>query len=127
MKPYQYARAEASIRPKSEDLAQVFERDDVLVVALADGGGGMRSGRAASRGLVAIVESAVNDRGFLLETTQPWLDLFHSIDRSLASNEAGQTTGVVVVVGPRGLIGVSAGNSEAWVVTPNSTENLTVG
>jgi serine/threonine protein phosphatase PrpC len=108
-------------------LGRIFERDDLVVIALADGGGGMRSGEAASRHLIAAVASAVNDREFLLEKAQPWVDLFHVADRALASNGPSETTGVVVVLGSGGLIGVSAGESEAWVVTPTSTDDLTVG
>jgi serine/threonine protein phosphatase PrpC len=58
---------------------------------------------------------------------QPWVDLFKATDAALAANRAGETTGVVVVIGPRGIIGVSAGDSEAWIVTPTAVEDLTVG
>ena len=37
----------------------------------------------------------------------------------------GETTGVVVVVTPRGLLGVSAGDSEAWVITASGIDDLT--
>jgi serine/threonine protein phosphatase PrpC len=124
---YQHARASASSRLKTQDAAQTFERDDVLVAVLADGGGGMRGGEAASRSLVAVVESAVGDRGFALERMQSWVDLFGATDAALAASGPSQTTGVVVVVGPRGLMGLSTGDSEAWVVTSTGVDNLTVG
>jgi serine/threonine protein phosphatase PrpC len=31
------------------------------------------------------------------------------------------------VLGPRGVVGISAGDSEAWVVTPTAADELTVG
>jgi hypothetical protein len=38
-----------------------------------------------------------------------------------------KTTGLVVVLGARGLMGISTGDSEAWVVTSSTVDNLTVG
>ena len=125
--PYAYSTAFASNRAKSQDASGVYERGDVLVVVLADGGGGMRGGEAASRSLVAVVESAVNDSTFQLERVQPWIDLFRATDVGLVANGAGETTGVVIVVGPWGILGMSIGDSEAWVVTPQGVDNLTVG
>jgi serine/threonine protein phosphatase PrpC len=99
----------------------------VLVVAVADGGGRTRGGEAASGSLVAIVGGAVSDRTFRLENAQSWVDLFRSTDAALAANSAHETTGVVVVLGARGLVGISTGDSEAWVVTSTGVDNLTVG
>lgn len=124
---YEHAKAVASSRPKSQDAVGVYERAQVLVVALADGGGGMRGGEAASRSLVAVVESAVSDCAFALDRLEPWIDVFRATDAGLAANRAGETTGVVVVVTPRGLFGVSIGDSEAWVVSATGVDNLTVG
>ena len=124
---YEYAHASASMQAKSQDSSRVLERGDFLVVVVADGGGGMRGGAAASRCLVSVVESAVADDRFAVEDLDTWVDLFHETDVGLAANGAGETTGVVVVLGPRGLVGVSTGNSEAWVVTPTEIDNLTVG
>jgi serine/threonine protein phosphatase PrpC len=128
MRPdYEHAKALASSRVSSQDLVGVYERDDFLVIVIADGGGGMRGGEAASRCLLTVVGAAVNDPGFAIGQTLPWVDLFKATDAALATNRAGETTGVVVVLGPRGLVGVSAGESEAWVVAPTAVDNLTVG
>jgi len=128
MRPlYEHVQALASARPRSQDSVGVFERDETVVVVIADGGGGIRGGESASRCLVTVVGSAVNDLGFELESVQAWIDLFKATDMGLAVNGAGETTGVVVALGARGLIGVSAGDSEAWVVMPTTVEDLTVG
>jgi serine/threonine protein phosphatase PrpC len=128
MRPaYEHAKSVASSRLKSQDLVGVFERDEFLVVVIADGGGGMRGGEAASRCLVSVVGAAVDDHAFALGQTRPWIDLFKETDLALATNRAGETTGVVVVLGPRGLVGVSAGDSEAWIIAPSVVDNLTVG
>jgi serine/threonine protein phosphatase PrpC len=124
---YECVQAFASNRTKSQDTIGIFERDDVLVVVLADGGGGLRGGEAASRCLVAVVESVVKDPAFALDQVQPWFDVFRATDSALAANGTGETTGTVVVLGPRGIIGVSAGDSEAWIVTPTRVDDLTVG
>jgi serine/threonine protein phosphatase PrpC len=124
---YEYAQATASSRVRSQDSVGVYERGDVLVVVLADGGGGLRTGEAASRSVVAVVEAAVADPQFALEDVRPWVDLFLATDASLVASRAGETTGIVVVLGSHGLIGFSIGDSEAWVVTVAGIDNLTVG
>ena len=124
---YRHIRIFASNRRKSEDSAEVFERDDTLVVVLADGAGGIRGGATASGALVAAVRSAVRGGSFPLDDVHHWADLLRITDAALAKNQAGETTGVVVVLGPRGLIGVSAGDSEAWVVTATEIDDLTTG
>jgi len=125
--PYVHARAVAASRQKPEDAAEVFERADVLVVVVADGAGGIRGGDAASRSLVAVVESAAKDPTFAADDVGAWLDLFRRRHAALVSKGAGETTGVVVVLGPQGLFGLSIGDSEAWIVTPSGIDNLTVG
>jgi serine/threonine protein phosphatase PrpC len=87
----------------------------------------MRSGEAASRSLVASVGHAVGDHAFPVEHAQSWVDLFRSTDSALAANSDHETTGLVVVLGAQGLVGISTGDSEAWVVTSTGVDNLTVG
>lgn len=124
---YQYAQASASVQASSQESCKVLERGGTLVVVVADGGGGLRGGAAASRSLVAVVEDAVNDPTFALEDRESWIALFRETDAGLAANRAGETTGVVVVLGSRGIVGVSTGNTEAWLVAPERVDNLTVG
>jgi PPM family protein phosphatase len=124
---FSYVRMLASNRQKSEDAAEVFERDDMLVVVLADGAGGIRGGSLACATLVAAVRAAVDDPAFAVDDVQYWADLFRVTDTALAKNKVGETTGVVVVVSPRRLVGVSTGDSEAWVVTASEVDDLTRG
>jgi serine/threonine protein phosphatase PrpC len=124
---YLYAQAAATVRLKPQEAARIFEREDALVIVVADGGGGMRGGEAASHRLVAVVETAVNDERFAYEDLEAWLRLFGETDAGLAANRAGETTGIVVVLSARGLIGLSTGDSEAWLVTGDQIDNLTVG
>jgi PPM family protein phosphatase len=124
---YHHVRVLASNRPIPEDAADVFERDQTVVVVLADGAGGLRGGAAASSAVVAAVKFAVDDRAFDLEDVRPWVELFRATDLALAANKAGQSTAIVVVLSPRGLIGVSTGDSEACIVGASHVDNLTVG
>lgn len=87
----------------------------------------MRRGDAASRSVVAVVASAVADAEFALEDVKPWVDLFLATDACLVANRAGETTGAVVVLGKRGFLGFSIGDSQAWVVTRAGVDNLTIG
>jgi serine/threonine protein phosphatase PrpC len=124
---YTYVRMLASNREKSEDTADVFELDDAIVVALADGAGGIRGGALASGSLVTAVRSAVDDPAFARTDPLAWAELFRATDTALASNRTGETTGVVIILGSRGLIGVSTGDSEAWIVGSTQIDDLTVG
>jgi serine/threonine protein phosphatase PrpC len=109
------------------ELAAVFESDDALVVALADGGGGIRGGVAASRVLFERVRSAIAGTAFATDDARGWADLLQGSDRALAANNVGETSCVVVALGSRGIVGVSAGDSEAWVVMPTRVDDLTAG
>ncbi len=124
---YEFARSLASNRPVSGDVAEIFERDDRLVVVIADGAGGIGGGAAASRAVLESVRRAANDREFPIDDVQRWAGLMRTTDAEVFARGAGQTTAVVVVVGPQGILGVSAGDSEAWVVTASRIDDLTVG
>jgi len=124
---YRYVRVFGSNREQTEDAAEVFEHGDTVVVVLADGVGGIHGGVTASRALVAAVKSAMSDAAHRLGDVRYWGDLFRTTDATLTKSMAGQTTGVVVALNAGKLIGVSAGDSEAWVVEANRVENLTVG
>jgi serine/threonine protein phosphatase PrpC len=124
---YAYIRTVTSNRQSSEGIAEVFEQDEALIVVIADGAGGIRGGAAASRFLVDRVRSAITASSVAVEDVGGWRELFQSSDHDLAANHAGETSGVLVVLGPNGLIGVSAGDSEAWVVTSARVDDLTTG
>jgi serine/threonine protein phosphatase PrpC len=127
--PLLHARWLASSRRNSEDRAEVFERGRDLVVVVADGAGGLRGGTQAADALVEAARSrvegplAVNDNA--LDDTRSWMNSFIAVDAKIFAGVAGETTGVVVVVSADQLIGVSAGDSEAWVIDATSIDRLT--
>jgi serine/threonine protein phosphatase PrpC len=119
-----YARRLASSRRHSEDRAEVIDRGGELVIAVADGAGGIR-GAIASDALVEAASVAADDPSFDIEDTAQWSNVFRRTDFELAGKLRGECTGIVVVVTSRGLFGVSAGDSEACIVTNGGIDDLT--
>lgn len=107
----------ASSRPHSEDRAEAIEHDDALVVVVADGAGGVTGGATASEAVARAVRARVAERPFDPYNVRAWSDVLSSTDADLARASAGETTAVVAVVGPHGVVGVSVGDSEAWMVS----------
>jgi serine/threonine protein phosphatase PrpC len=124
-RPYIYWRALASGRQNSHDRAEVFERGDDWVIVVADGAGGVRGGALASAALVETARAVAENATLDVHDGELWSALLKEADSSLASRRAGETTAVLVVVGPSGLTGVSVGDSEAWIVHPRSVDDLT--
>lgn len=120
-----YAKALASSRPDSEDRAEVFELGDAMVVALADGAGGVRGGAAASDALINAVRCRIAEATFDACDLRAWSAVFKSTDIGLARQMAGETTAVITVIGPEGIMGLSVGDSEAWVLGSVGIDRLT--
>ncbi len=120
-----HAHLLVSSRRDSEDQAEVMERGGDLVVVVADGAGGLRAGLAASGAIVNAVRSRVQDDTVDVHDATVWVNAFRQTDAGLASQMAGETTAVVIVLGKRGLLGVSAGDTEAWLVNAASIDDLT--
>jgi PPM family protein phosphatase len=124
---YVHACAVASSRKRTEDRAEVLEHDDAIAVVLADGAGGMRGGGAASSGLVDAVRFAWMAQTLDASDMGHWQRVFEATDTQLAAAMAGETTGVLIVLCERGLFGISAGDSEVWIVNPTAIDDLTAG
>jgi serine/threonine protein phosphatase PrpC len=114
-----------SNRQRSEDRAETFECGPDLIIVAADGAGGLRGGAAAADALVAAIRERVGDPGGDARDVDGWLRAFSMADTKLAAEMGGETTGVLVVVGKDDVIGISAGDSEAWIVTATSIDDLT--
>jgi serine/threonine protein phosphatase PrpC len=112
------ARALAFPREPGEDRVGVFERDDRLIVVVADGAGGISGGARAAELLVELVRKAAT--ALDPTRTEPWVDLLARADLLLeADHDAGETTAVVVAVTEGLLAGASCGDSGAWAVHPD--------
>ncbi len=65
--------------------------------------------------------------GFDIHEVQSWTSLLGGVDQTLAKKMAGETTAIVAVIGPDGVLGVSCGDSEAWLVTETGIDDITAG
>lgn len=93
-----------------------------LVVALADGAGGIPGGRAAADLLIDTVARSCAS----LTGPEAVRELLRAVDLDLRMHTgAGECTAVVVVVQPGRLFGASCGDSGAWVVNASTHDELT--
>ena len=132
MKGFQTAwRLDGTVRgekQENEDRVGVCEAHDALVLVVADGVGGRPGGGAASRRAVEIVRKAVTGER-PNDEAQIWAERVAGIDRLLSRDKAaGETTLVIAAITggrvPR-IVGASAGDSGAWLVTAAGVEDLT--
>jgi serine/threonine protein phosphatase PrpC len=115
--PFAYATAAATAGGCTQDRVEIFEHDETLIVVVADGAGGLGGGAVASDAVMGAVRARIAERPFDAYDIRAWSHLFTTTDAALARRrEAGETTAIVVVVGPYGVVGVSAGDSEAWII-----------
>lgn len=122
---FAFAKATRSSRAATEDRAEVFEDGDARVIVVADGAGGMRGGAAASAALIDAVRSRLSEPLFDPTNIGSWSALFEETDVWLARRLIGETTALLVIVGEHGIVGLSAGDSEAWIVSANGIDRLT--
>lgn len=122
------ASAEASFRRETEDRLAVITLDDGLVIAVADGAGGIGGGARAAEMAIAGVEQAVRD-GDIKPPFEPDVcaRLLRDLDLMIeADPEAGEATIVVVTISDAGVVtGASCGDSRALVVSEDGVDHLT--
>jgi serine/threonine protein phosphatase PrpC len=129
---YAVARFADSYRADTEDRADIIplgDGEDGIVLVVADGVGGRSGGGAAAESAVRRTREAVPSLT-PRESRDPrtWYRLAKAIDEGIAGEEdAGETTLVILCVTPRRLVGVSVGDSEAWLVTSGGHYDLTGG
>lgn len=82
----------------------------------------MAGGEVAAQGFVDRMAALVQEAG----EPAALLAGFRSIDSKLeGSVEAGETTGLLLVLGAEEIWGASVGDSQAWLVTETGLEDLT--
>lgn len=118
---------EASERPATEDRCGAWLAPRALVLAVADGAGGLAGGAAAAEGALAGVHGALG-AGLEVRSPEAWCSLLEELDaRRARAPEGGESTLVVVALWEHGLAGASAGDSEAWCLARGRLLELSSG
>jgi serine/threonine protein phosphatase PrpC len=107
-----------------QDRVKVLSFPHRLVLAIADGAGGISGGaQAADFFLGAVQESAAS-----LSSSENCARLLATIDRQMAqSSDCGESTGVIAVVELNRIFGASVGDSMAWSFSAGRRIELTSG
>lgn len=105
-----------------QDRAEIFQSGERIVIALADGVGGMSGGTLAAETFVYNVQTAAE---FLSEADR-CRRLLHQVDLLLAGDVNGaQTTGVVAVIDSNKLFGATCGDSGARLYRNDQVVDVT--
>jgi serine/threonine protein phosphatase PrpC len=122
MRTFEIAHTLEAADGHGEDRLLIADIGSRTVVAVADGAGG-RSGAAAAAQMAV---NFVKAHAAQLESRADCERLLSQMDHSImADRDAGETTAVVVVLGPAGIVGASVGDSGAWIVSTGGIDDLT--
>src|SRR5262245_53348849 len=94
---YRWSEEVASAEGSGQDRCVVIGRDDLLVVAVADGAGGISGGTKAAASVIDQVRLAVAQGKSLVDALF-WSGFLADIDLELAQRQVGETTAVVAVL-----------------------------
>ncbi len=115
-----------SYRSDSEDRAEVWQVADGLVVAVADGVGGMGAGARAASLVIGRVGTIVQRAVDVPDGGRRVARLLAELDPDIEADlDAGEATAVVVAIGRLDITGASSGDSSAWFVTADRVDDLT--
>ena len=121
-----FSMSAASYRGNTEDRAAVTLVDGGWLLCLADGTGGISGGARAAELFVAEVVRTAALPSFARNEAEAWAELVERADRALvADRQAGETTGIALMVTPSALVGASCGDSQAWLLTSEARLDLT--
>jgi hypothetical protein len=105
---------------RGEDRIALHRQGDQLLIAVADGAGGMPGGARAAQ---AVCDGAV--AAFRAGQPLRWAATLAAIDAQV--HFGGQSTAVVVEVAAGALAGASVGDSGAWLIAAGAVVELTAG
>lgn len=110
--------------PELQDRICVSNSGMRTIIAVADGAGGISGGAQAAELFVQSISAHAAE----LKTADDCGRLLQKIDQELSNaSDCGETTGIVVVIGPDRLIGAGVGDSAAWLFSGDSKTLLTNG
>jgi len=106
-----------------QDRALVLPHPQGIVAILADGAGGSGNGAAAADTVLMWARSCV-ERTANLRNPAQWTEFLTRLDHQIAAAE-GETTAVIAALFDGGISGASVGDSVAWLISPDSLDDLT--
>jgi len=118
MSAFETAQVLEAYQQRCEDRIAVVEAGDRTLIVVADGAGGIGSGDQAAEAVVREVKAAVQ----VATTADGWSIVLSQADFRVG---IGQSTAVVVDLGPQGICGASVGDCQAWLVKEGAITNLT--
>lgn len=118
------------MRNKNEDFADVFVKDGVILLAVADGMGGHQAGDVASETALRCLRIAFDafDITASKEVAKKWIGRVYDEINMLIHTEAATeralsgmgTTLVVAMIHPEYILIANVGDSRAYVITPDN-------
>ena len=116
----------ASPKDDTQDRALVFDIGDASIVCLADGAGGVPGGGEAADMFIDGIQRGVIQSGFDVTAPKAWTTLLNKLDLEIERDaRAGETTAIALAITEHGLVGASAGDSQAWLLGDLSWQELT--
>jgi serine/threonine protein phosphatase PrpC len=106
---------------QGQDRVAVIRTTEAVVLVVADGSGGMRGGAEAAEHAVRMISNAAQE--MIALDTQSFVSLITRIDTAPAPGQGQCALVVAAIVGPR-IVGASAGDCGAWLIT-ESINDLT--
>ena len=107
-----------------QDRVKVLSFPHRLVIAIADGAGGISGGAQAADSFLRAVQESEGS----LSSPEDCASLLVSIDRRLAKlSDCGESTGIVAIVDLKRTFGASVGDSMAWSFYAGQRIELTAG
>lgn len=122
-----YASIQCPARGEGQDRVGMLEFGPHVIVAVADGAGGMGGGGAAADLAISLATTLPDEvRGSI--DSRYWTTRLLQIDAALASDPGGgQAALVVASVFEDVVVGAAAGDAVAWLIDAKDTRDLTAG
>ena len=123
----QTATAGEGYSSKSEDRVVILQQANTVILAVADGAGGLSGGAEAAEVALELLVHRVSQPDWLPQPVE-CVAALREMDRTIWQREsAGQTTVVIAMVTDCYVFGASVGDSGAWLIDTPGMIDLTHG
>jgi serine/threonine protein phosphatase PrpC len=120
---FQTTKITQGYRSRCQDRVDIIDHATGIVLALADGAGGISGGEEAADTMLLWARAHVTQIASLHGGEQ-WAALLSKVDKQIPFAN-GETTGVIVAIWDGGLAGASVGDSAAWIIRADGYDDLT--